>query len=134
MNTAADFLSRLDLDPKEKIQLLIRDDIQTSPIEVYIQSSNVAEEEQFYFLPEDDIETEEQIWERKQRARKTMLENDTPQTPGEEINNNTTHPEETTVIFQTEITRHTQNTEENERTLPWRYETSTGPRQRPPKL
>ena len=90
MNTAADFLSRLDLDPKEKVQLLIRDDIQTTPIEVHIQSSNVAEEEQFYFLPEDDIETEEQIWERKQRARKKIQENDTPQTPGEEINNNTT--------------------------------------------
>ena len=118
MNTAADFLSRLDLDPKEKIQLLIKDDIQTSPIEVHILSSNVAEEEQIYFFPEDDIETEEQIWERKQRARKKMLINDTPLTPGEKINNTTTHPEETTVIFQTEITRRTQNTEENERPLP----------------
>ena len=77
MNTAADFLSRLDLDPKEKVQLLIRDDIQTAPIEVHIQCSNVAEEEQFYFLPDDDIETEEQIWERKQRARKKILGNDT---------------------------------------------------------
>ena len=72
----------------------------------------------FYFLPEDDIETEEQIWERKQRARKKIRENDTPQTPGEEINNNTTHPEETTVVFQTEKTRRTQNPEENERPLP----------------
>ena len=118
MNTDADFLSRLDLDPKEKVQLLIREDIQTTPIKVHIQSSNVAEEEQFYFLPEDDIETEEQIWERKQRARKKIQENDTPQTSGEEINNNTTHPEETTVVFQTEITKRTQNSEENERTLP----------------
>ena len=117
MNTAADFLSRLDLDPKEKIQLLIRDDIQTTPIEVHIQSSNVAEEEQFYFLPEDDIETEEQIWERKQRARKKIQENDITQTPGEETNN-TTHAEEATVLFQTEITRRTQNSEENEKPLP----------------
>ena len=85
---------------------------------MHIQSSNVAEEEQFYFLPEDDIETEEQIWERKQRARKKIQKNNTPQTPGEEINNNTTHPEETTVVFQTEITRRTQNPEENERPLP----------------
>ena len=118
MNTAADFLSRLDLDPKEKVQPLIRDDIQTTPIEVHIQSSNVAEEEQFYFLTEDDIETEEQVWERKQRARKKIQENDTPQTPGEEISNNTTHPEATTVVFQTEISRRTQNPEENERPLP----------------
>ena len=118
MNTAADFLSRLDLDPKEKVQLLIRDDIQTTPIEVHIQSSNVAEEEQFYFLPEDDIETEEQIWERKQRARKKIQENDTTQTPGEETNNNTTHAEKATVVFQTEISRRTQNSEENEKPLP----------------
>ena len=118
MNTAADFLSRLDLDPKEKVQLLIRDDIQTTPIEVHIQSSNVAEEEQFYFLPEDDIETEEQIWERKQRARKKIQENDTPQMPGEETNNNTNHAEETTVVFQTEITRRSHNSEENEKPLP----------------
>ena len=119
MNTAADFLSRLDLDPKEKVQLLIRDDIQTTPIEVHIQSSNVAEEEQFSFLPEDDIETEEQIWERKQRARKKIQEeNDTTQTPGEETKNNTTHAEETTVVFQTEITRRTPNSEENEKPLP----------------
>ena len=71
MNTAADFLSCLDLDPKEKVQLLIRDDIQTSPIEVQLQSYDVTEEQQFYFLlPEDDIETEDQIWEQKQRGRK----------------------------------------------------------------
>ena len=118
MNTAADFLSRLDLDPKEKVQLLIRDDIQTAPIEVHIQSSNVAEEEQFYFLPDDDIETEEQIWERKQRARKKILKNDTPQTPEEETNDATTQSEETTIVFQTEISRRTENPEEKERTLP----------------
>ena len=118
MNTVADFLSRLDLDPKEKVQLLIRDDIQTTPIEVHIQSSKVAEEEQFYFLPEDDIETEEQIWERKQRSRKKIQKNDTPQTPGEATNNETTQPEDTTVIFQTEITRRTETTEDQERTLP----------------
>ena len=59
--TTADFLSRLDLDPKEKVELLLREDIQTAPIEVHIQSSDVAEEEQFYFLSDDDIETEEQM-------------------------------------------------------------------------
>ena len=33
-NTAADVLSRLELTPKEKVQLKLRDDILTSPIEV----------------------------------------------------------------------------------------------------
>ena len=92
MNTAAHFLSRLDLDPKDKFQLLIRDDIQTSPNEVHIQSSNVAEEEQ-YFLPDDETETEEHIWERKQRARKKILGKDTTPRPGEDLNINETNAE-----------------------------------------
>ena len=33
-NTAADFLARLELTPKENVQLKLRDDILTSPIEV----------------------------------------------------------------------------------------------------
>ena len=72
MNTAADFLSRLDISPKEKVLLQIREDIQTTRIQVNIQSSDIHEEAQFYFLPEDDSETEEDIWERKQRARKKI--------------------------------------------------------------
>ena len=72
MNTAADFLSRLDINPKEKVLLQIREDIQTTPIQVNIQSSDIHEEDQFYFLPEDDSETEEDIWERKQQARKQI--------------------------------------------------------------
>ena len=38
MNTAADFLSRLEIDPNEKISLKIREDIPTKPIEVNIES------------------------------------------------------------------------------------------------
>ena len=72
MNTAADFLSRLDISPKEKVFLQIRQDIQTTPIQVNIQSSDNHEEDQFYFLPQDDSETEEDIWEQKQRARKKL--------------------------------------------------------------
>ena len=45
-NTAADFLSRLELTPKEKVQLKLRDDIITAPIEVNLQSTDVADEEQ----------------------------------------------------------------------------------------
>ena len=43
--TTADFLSRVDLDHKEEVQLLIRDDIETSPINYLLQSSDVTEEE-----------------------------------------------------------------------------------------
>ena len=43
-NTAADILSRLELKVTEKIHLKIREDIQTTPIEVSTSSSDVADE------------------------------------------------------------------------------------------
>ena len=70
MNTSADFLPRLDLDPNEKVPLLIRDDIQTSPIDVHIQLFDFGKEEHFYFLPKDEIKPEDQYWEKNQRVRK----------------------------------------------------------------
>ena len=103
MNTAADFLSRLDIQPKDKIHLTIRDDIRTTPIQVNNQSSDVAEEEQFFFMPDDDTETEEQVWERKLRARKKIHDdnNDKPHT--EDTTIETTPSDEEVTIFQTEV-------------------------------
>ena len=49
VNTAADFLSRLELKVKEKSRLKIREDLQATPIEVTTSSSDVADEEQFFF-------------------------------------------------------------------------------------
>ena len=46
VNTAADFLSRLEHKVTEKIRLKIREDIQTTPIEVTTSCSDVADEEQ----------------------------------------------------------------------------------------
>ena len=69
LNTAADFLSRLEITPKEKIELTIREDIQTLPIQINMQSTNVAEEEQQCFLPDETIETDEETLSRKQRAK-----------------------------------------------------------------
>ena len=54
VNTVADFLSRLELKVTERIQLKIREDIQTTPIEVTTSSSDVADEEQFFFTQTDD--------------------------------------------------------------------------------
>ena len=70
VNTAADFLSRLELRVTEKIRLKIREDIHTTPIEVTTSSSDVADEEQFFFTHADDTnESEEQTLERKERSR-----------------------------------------------------------------
>ena len=59
-NIAADYLSRMEMDPTEKLVLKIRADVETQPIEVIVQSAGVSEEEQVFFTEEDN-ETEEQI-------------------------------------------------------------------------
>ena len=70
VNTAADFLSRLELKVTERIHLKIREDVQTTPIEVTTSSSDVADEEQFFFTQtEDQDESEEQILQRKKQSR-----------------------------------------------------------------
>ena len=68
MNTAADFLSRTEVAPTEKLELTIRNDIHTKAIEVNIQSFGIAEEEQIYILPEDEID-ENKLWQEKQNIR-----------------------------------------------------------------
>ena len=70
VNTAVDFLSRLELQVTERIRLKIREDVQTTPIEVTTTSSDVADEEQFFFTqPDDQDETEEQVLQRKEQSR-----------------------------------------------------------------
>ena len=62
INAAPDFLSRLELKVMEKNHLKIREDIQTTPIEVSTSSSDVADEEQFFFTQTNGHDaTEEQI-------------------------------------------------------------------------
>ena len=70
VNTAADFFSRLELKVTERIRLKIREDVQTTPIEVSTSSSDAADEEQFFFTQTDDQdEPEEQILQRKKQSR-----------------------------------------------------------------
>ena len=70
VNTAADFLPRLELKVTEKIRLKIREDIHTTHIEVTTSSSHVADEEQFFFTHADDTnESEEQTLERNEPSR-----------------------------------------------------------------
>ena len=69
VNTAADFLSRLQLKVTEKIRLNVREDIHRTPIEVTTSSSDVADEEKFVFTHANDTnESEEQTLERKERS------------------------------------------------------------------
>ena len=68
-NTAADFLSRIELTPKERVELKIREDITIRPIQVNLQSTDVADEEQLFFLPDETIETEEEILPTKRTSK-----------------------------------------------------------------
>ena len=97
VNTAADFLSRLELKVTEMIRLKIREDIHTMPIEVTTSSSEVAEEEQIFLTHADDAkESEEQTLERKEQSRqnaKHWATNEalpTLKTSGKEFTNITT--------------------------------------------
>ena len=73
MNTAADFLFRLEMDPNEKIILKIREDIPTKPIEVNIESTGIAQEEPVSFDTKDlQDTTEKEIWKRKEDARNAI--------------------------------------------------------------
>ena len=47
----------------------IREDVQTLPIEINVQSAGVSQEEQIFYTNDDD-ETEEQLWARKEAIRK----------------------------------------------------------------
>ena len=68
-NTAADYLSRLKADPKNKLVIKIREDVQTLPIEINIQSAGVSQDEQILYTNDED-ETEEQYWARKEAITK----------------------------------------------------------------
>ena len=75
INTEADFLSRLELKVKEKIHLKIREDVQTTPIEVSTTSTDVADEEQVFFtLTGAQDQTEEQILQPKEQSQKKAAE------------------------------------------------------------
>ena len=75
VNTAADFLTRLELKVTEKIHLKIREDVQTTPIEVPTSSSDVADEEQFFFTRADEQnEREKKFLQRKEQSQKKAAE------------------------------------------------------------
>ena len=75
VNTGADFFSRLELKVNEKIHLKIREDVPTTPIEITTPSSDVADEEQFFFTGIDgQDETEEQVLKRKEESQEKAAE------------------------------------------------------------
>ena len=68
-NTATDFLSRKQLNPKGKVEVKLRNDITVGPIQVTLQSTDVADEKQQIFLQGETVETDEEILLQKEQAR-----------------------------------------------------------------
>ena len=62
---------------KKKVELKIRNDITIRPIQVNLQSTDVANEEQLFFFPEETIETEEEILIQKEQARQNARDGET---------------------------------------------------------
>ena len=82
VNTATDFLSRLELKVMEKIRLQICEDNQTTPIEVTTFSADVTKEEQFPFTQADnENESEEQTLERKEQSRQIEKQREAKEEP-----------------------------------------------------
>ena len=70
VNTAADFLSSLEPNVMERMRMKIWEDIQKTPIELTTSSSDVADEEQFFFTQADNKdESEKQTPEGKKQSR-----------------------------------------------------------------
>ena len=74
-NTAAGFLSRLELKVTGKMRLKIREDIQTTPIEVTTSSSDVADEEHIFLTKADKNDESEKKTLKRKNNRDTMRSN-----------------------------------------------------------
>ena len=83
VNTAADFISRLELKVTEKIRLKIREVIQTTPIQVTTSSSDVTDEEQFFFTQANKSD------ESQQRPLNEKNNPDKMRSNGKEMRNHT---------------------------------------------
>ena len=75
VNTAADFLSRLELKVTKKIRLKFREDIQSTPKDATTSSSDVADEDQtFVTQAVNQNELEEKTLQRKEKTRQDAKE------------------------------------------------------------
>ena len=77
MNTAADFLSSLEMDPNKNLILKIREDIPTKPIELNIESTGIAQEKPVFF----DITDQQETTEKELSTRKEETRNAIPKDP-----------------------------------------------------
>ena len=73
-NTEADYLTRLEADPKDEQVMKIRKDVQAAPIKISVQSAGVSQEEQIFNTNDDD---DGQFWARKEAIRQNTAASET---------------------------------------------------------
>ena len=71
-----DYLSRIEVDPKDELVMRIKEDVQTVPIEINVQSAGVSQEEQIFYTNDDD-EMKQQLWARKAAIRQNPATSET---------------------------------------------------------
>ena len=70
VTSTGDILSRIEINPNEKLPFKIWEDVPTQPIEVNIQSTGLTQEDQVFFHTENaELPYAEQLWQRKQKER-----------------------------------------------------------------
>ena len=62
-------IRNVQLNPKERVELKLRDDITFRPIQVNLQSTDVTGEEELFFLTEETIQSEEEILLQKEQTK-----------------------------------------------------------------
>ena len=77
MDTVADILLSVQIDPTKKMKLKNGDKLKTSVIVLFPQSTKVADEKQLRFLPVEDLDTKEEAWESKHNPRQKTKEEET---------------------------------------------------------
>ena len=104
VNTAAEFLSRLELKVTEKIRLKIREDIQTTLIELTTSSFDVADEEHFF------SHTQKTVTSQKKRPLNEKNDRDKMRSNGQQMKNHQSWRQ---------VWKNSQRSTESLRRIPW---------------
>ena len=74
VNTTAEFLSRIKLKVTKKVHLKIREDIQTTPIEVTVTSSDVSDEKHIFSEADKEKKSEAGTLQQQEQSRQDPKE------------------------------------------------------------
>ena len=74
INIAADFLSKTEINPIEKLEMFPRTDIETKEVKGIIHSPGIPEEEKCHLHPENEVD-EKPLTTRRQYSPSSTIRN-----------------------------------------------------------